>query len=155
MKSSVKNLDRYLPHFVGSNYLVFVPVDGYSHSMDSDQPYVNIAPSSGVRCQSIATYPVDGEFIIFGFKAWREAATFALKAGTEVVEVDVNKNEALRRANDVAYAIWYWRRNDPKHTWVAHCDNVLGSRREFLANITVEEFDASNRTVNMKWPSTP
>jgi hypothetical protein len=155
--SPVKNLPRYLKHFIGTPHLVFVPVHGHNSYSDGDQPFTRANPRDGVKHKSIATYPVDNEMVIFGFEAWKDAAQFALDNGTEVFESDPVAALAERRISDIAYVIWdvrtnasYDRRNGkPVRTEESEFD------RKGLSPVRFEEYHEAMRRANASGSSTP
>lgn len=154
--SPVKNLPRYLKHFIGTPHLVFVPVHGHNSYSDGDQPFTRANPRDGVKHKSIATYPVDNEMVIFGFGTWKDAAQFALDNGTEVFESDPAAAEQERRISDVAYIIWDLRAN-------AQYDNRKGVKRTFeseavrrgLSPVAPAEYSEALKRANASGSSTP
>jgi hypothetical protein len=108
------NLERYSTHFVEHPHLTFVPSRS-ERFPDGDQPYATITPEQhGVPREtytSIATYPVDGDYIIFGFRLVEHAQAFAKAVRSQIVTLDVAHARELARLVEVAYAVWYWRAN--------------------------------------------
>jgi hypothetical protein len=155
--SPVKNLPRYLKHFIGTPHLVFVPVHGHSDCGDSSQPFTRANPRSGVKHKSIATYPVDNEMVIFGFESWKEAALFALDNGTEVFESDPAVGLAEKRISDIAYVIWDVRTNASYDRRNGKLVRTIETEfvRKGLAVVSPDEYNEALKRANASYPSTP
>jgi hypothetical protein len=109
------NFDRYLSCFEASHcHLVPAPQGAPVPMMDGDQPTAAIKPQGFTGFQSIAMYPVDGDFIIFAFKDYSAAKQFALEVGEEyqkfgvppVTTVQPDRINYIRDLVDLAYAAW-------------------------------------------------
>jgi hypothetical protein len=115
MTNYPSNFDRYLSCFEASHcHLVPAPQGAPVPMMDGDQPTASIEPSNRVGVQSIAMYPVDGDFIIFAFKDYSAAKQFALEVGEEfqklgvppVTTVQPDRIVYIRHLVDLSYAAW-------------------------------------------------
>jgi len=108
------SFDRYLSCFSAAHcHLVPAPQGKPVSCMDGDQPTSAIEPVSRQGVQSIAMYPVDGDFIIFAFKDYDEAKTFAHRVGQkfplgtpEVTTVQPGRISYIRELVDLAYVAW-------------------------------------------------
>jgi hypothetical protein len=109
-----KSLERYTVFFTKHPFLTFVP-SRYQSFADGDQPHPTVNPETHGLTRdtyaSLATYPVDGDFVIFGFRSVEHAQKFAKAVGSPVETIDVGAARELKRLEDVAYAVWYWRTN--------------------------------------------
>jgi hypothetical protein len=154
----VTNLKRYQKHFTKSPFLVFVPYTLESHH-DGDQPVTASRPAG--PHESIAAYPVDGAYTIFGFPTWTDAARFALANRARVFDHDVEEAKAQARLSDIAYHIWFWRTNRTGApygmTWDTYRKTEPGPAQELLKKVKFmgSEFAAANELVKARWPSTP
>jgi hypothetical protein len=155
--SPVKNLPRYLKHFIGTPYLVFVPVHGHSECGDSSQPFTRANPKPVGQMKSIATYPLDNEMVIFGFALWADAARAALDNGTEVFESDPAVALAEKRAYDIAYVIWDVRTNAAYDRRNGKPERTIEGEfiRKGLHPVTSKELSAAIQWANRSGSSTP
>ena len=109
----VKNFVRYIYHFADHPFVVEVGVTGYLDTGDGDLAFAEIeAQDVGITsCVGIATYPIDGEAIVFGFKTTAEAQPYANAVEAKVEEIDVTLARKARGVKNAAYALWFWKSN--------------------------------------------
>jgi hypothetical protein len=160
MYPDASKLDRYLTCFNPWNCHIVCAPQGKPYSgMDGDQPTAAIEPHRGpvTSIQSVAMYPVDGDFIIWAFADYGYAKDFALRVGNSfpklgqppVITVQPSRIEYLKLLENLAYAMWDIRTNGyggrtPRKT--SHdLVNAAGERDRNLACTAT----------NIAWPSTP